>query len=123
MQKFARPPSVVAQGQPPSNLACPRACPRVDGQKTSHHRHLTAGLIDAACQESQQVAYRTASQNLADVSGWELLIAAFGHYATGKMKIVKSPVNAMIREITLDKTGRSINMRLNMGGGGNVKSG
>ena len=43
---------------------------------TSHHRHLTAGLIDAACKESQQVAYRKASQNLADTSGQESLIAA-----------------------------------------------
>jgi hypothetical protein len=43
---------------------------------TSNHRHLTAGLIDAACKESQQVAYRTASQNLADTSGQESLIAA-----------------------------------------------
>ena len=44
--------------------------------KTSKRRHLTAGLIDAACKESQQVSYRKASQNLADTSGQESLIAA-----------------------------------------------
>jgi len=44
--------------------------------QTSQHRHLTAGLIDAACKESQQVAYRKASQNLADASGQKSLIAA-----------------------------------------------
>jgi len=44
--------------------------------QTSQRRHLTAGLIDAVCKESQQVAYRKASQNLADASGQESLIAA-----------------------------------------------
>jgi hypothetical protein len=44
--------------------------------KTSKRRHLTAGLIDAACKESQQVSYRKASQNLADTSGQTSLIAA-----------------------------------------------
>jgi len=43
---------------------------------TSKRRHLTAGLLDAACKESQQVSYRKASQNLADTSGQESLIAA-----------------------------------------------
>jgi hypothetical protein len=43
--------------------------------KTSKRRHLTAGLIDAACKESQQVSYRKTSQNLADTSGQESLIA------------------------------------------------
>ena len=44
--------------------------------KTGRRRHLTAGLVDAACKESQQVSYRKASQNLADTSGQESLIAA-----------------------------------------------
>jgi hypothetical protein len=43
---------------------------------TSNHRHLTAGLIDVACKESQQVSYRKASQNLADTSGQTSLVAA-----------------------------------------------
>jgi len=44
--------------------------------QTSKRRHLTAGLLDAACKESQQVSYRKASQNLAGTSGQESLIAA-----------------------------------------------
>ncbi|MCL2348840.1 MAG: hypothetical protein FWC50_11355 [Planctomycetaceae bacterium] len=43
---------------------------------TAKRRHLTAGLLDAACKESQQVSYRKASQNLAETSGQESLIAA-----------------------------------------------
>jgi len=44
--------------------------------QTSKRRHLTAGVLDAACKESQQVSYRKASQNLADISGQESLISA-----------------------------------------------
>jgi len=44
--------------------------------KTSKRRHLTAGLVDAACKTSQQISYRKASQNLADTAGQETLIAA-----------------------------------------------
>lgn len=34
--------------------------------ETSKHTHLTAGVIDAACKESQQVSYRKSSSNLSE---------------------------------------------------------
>lgn len=44
--------------------------------ETSQHEHITAGVVHAACKQSQKVPYREAAANLAQTAGLESLICA-----------------------------------------------